>query len=286
MRRALLVAIVAVAIVDIAALTGWRLDHASDDVRFLTLDERELRVVPPDDTSSAVVLRVAVHGDTMPGSSQDEFQPAWIGQDQLSRLGFDCSMWLADPRARDHYRRQLARPAFVAFDVGTDVWRARLDDWSIRAGAQAAPDATQAAGPADARTASAAIGAITTRSSRLVPIEIAADKGALRAKYRARPATLILPVVVGIRFVESTPSHARTEVQGRINELHPRTIVVPARFTAVFAGLSGVSRVSEDGRAPDELPHAPRYDVTLAVGPALRPWVVDARRLGSRNSTP
>ena len=131
-----------------------------------------------------------------------------------------------------------------------------------------------------------AIAAVTERSSRLVPIEIAADKGALRGKYRARPATLILPVVAGIRFVEGTPPLARAEVRGRINELHPPTIVVPARFRAVFAGLSRDAGGASAREAADELPHAPRFDVTLAVGPALRPWVVDARRLGSATSTP
>lgn len=274
----MLVAIVALAIVDLAMLASVRLDRSSDDVVFVTLDERELRLVTPDESATAVALRFEVQEGGGRSRQATDFQPTWIDQQALVSLGFNCDVWPADPRAGSHYRAQLPRPAVVAFDIGTDVWAARLADWSARVRAHAAAEVERAGGGQPAATTEAAIEAGTTRASRLVPIEIAADRAALRGKYRARRSTLLLPVVVDLAFRDGSGEHERAEVVGWIRSLHPAVVPVPARLRSVFRGLS--SSTPPGARAlASALPHAPRYDVTLAIGPALRPWVVDARRL-------
>lgn len=281
MKRGLLLAFVALVAVDLAIFAGVRLDRTSDDVVFVTLDERELRLVHQDDASSAIELRFATQagGRLGMGSTATSLQSSWIGQETLTHLGFNCDIWPADPRAASHYRAQLARGAYVAFDLGTDVWTARLAEWGARVRAHAAEGREAAAGAASpGAEAEADVEAGAFRSSRLVPIDVARDRGALRGKYRDRPATVILPVVVDIAFVDGSATHERAEVRGWIRDVFPRVIPVPARLRSVFTGLPDPTRPSPR-TTTGGLAHPPRYDVTLAFGPALRPWVVDARRI-------
>lgn len=276
MRRGLIVAIVAVVIADLAMLAAVRMDRASDDIVFVTLDERELRLERPEDGSSSLRLRfegVDV-GPHWPTGDQPR-RSGWIGPESLAALGFDLSIPAGDARAAQHYQSALSRPAVVAFDVGTDAWTRRLAEWRERRRAQDATEVdAERHGDIDASIASVEAGA-----SRLVPIDVASDAAALRGKYRQRAATLVLPVVVGLRFDRGERVHSRTEVAGAITEVLPRAIGVPVRFLPVFSDLPQPEVAPTRSDVPGVLPHAPRYDVTLAIGPALRPWVVDVRRL-------
>jgi hypothetical protein len=280
MRRGLLVAIVTLVLADLAMLGSVRNDRTSDDVRTITLDERELRLVmsPAEGAAVELTFEGLHHGVE---ARPDALRQPWITHDHLTQLGFDCSIWPADPRAPHHYASQLPRPAAVAYDLGTDAWSRGVDDWAARLRAHAAAEADDPSRPRrSAEALDADIEAVRRRASRLVPIDIGQDALALRGKYRNRPATIVLPVVVGVSYDAGVGLHARASVLGHLERVFPARIVVPAHLRGVFSGLPRPD-TREVSQAGDALPYAPRYDVTIAIGPALRPWVIDARRLGA-----
>ena len=276
MMRGLMVAIVTVVVADLAMLAGVRVDRSSDDIVFVTLDERELRLERPEDGSSTLRLRFEGVDVGPHWTTGDQLRrTGWIGPETLAALGFDLSIPAGDARAAQHYQSALSRPAVVAFDVGTDAWDRRLAEWRERRRAQD----VIAGGVVRQGEPEASIADVAAGASRLVPIDVASDAAALRGKYRHRAATLVLPVVVALRFDRGERVHSRTEVLGAVTEVLPRAIVVPARFLPVVKALETTTAPPPRADVPGVLAHAPRYDVTIAIGPALRPWIVDLRPL-------
>jgi hypothetical protein len=207
------------------------------------LSEREATVTPR--TSDRAVAEVWL-GWTEPAGAPG----AWMTRDVLAGLGFDVSVDPADPRAGEHYRRQLSRRAFAAFELDGPAWAAVL------AQREAAPPVSAVG----ARGIDAAAEDGLRFASRLVPVAVATDAEPLAERYPDPRTHLIAAAIVRISRFE-TPGRA-PYVGGMLQNIDPRRIQVPSTHAAALPMDARVDMRQS------------RYRLSLMYGARWEPWVV------------
>ena len=107
------------------------------------------------------------------------------------------------------------------------------------------------------------------RVSRLFAVDAGLDPAALREKYPDRSHYAIVPGLVRLasyrRGMDDVPV-------GYVENLSVASVNVPARYRAPFASAY---KDTEEAR-----PGAGNFEVTVAFGRRLEPWVVDVQRSG------
>jgi hypothetical protein len=207
------------------------------------LSEREATMTPR--TSDRAIAEVWI-GWTEPAGRPG----TWIAPDALEALGFDVSVDAADARAAEHYRRQLSRRAFVAFELDGPAWAAVLAE------RQAAPRLSEVV----PRGVDAAAEDGLRFASRLVPVAIARDADTLAERFTDPRRHLI--VAATVRPVRFEPPGGAPYVGGMLQSIDPRRIQVPSAHAASLpAGARGDVGPS-------------RYTVSLMYGARWEPWIV------------
>ncbi len=207
----------------------------------VTLTDNEAACIRQKD-DSGIFLRFAWSNLT-----NDRFAPAWLTPDQIRALGFDTSVDPDDTRAYDHYRRQRARYAYVAFEYDGPAWHRALD--SIQE-----PDRRDTE---------------SRRGSRLIPIDAALDAAGLHSRYQSRQDILILPAVLRVSADSAwtatltrpaRPARLNVFVMQVSNEIH-----VPLPYSQTFRNLPSTTRPEKSDQ--------PLYRVTLRYGRFYEPQI-------------
>jgi len=87
----------------------------------IELTDREL-VYHTGGNGSPVFLRLEYRGAGPRGHAHSIGDAGnWITEAELKDVGFGCSVPVKDPRAYEHYRRQLVRPVIAAFEYRPDL---------------------------------------------------------------------------------------------------------------------------------------------------------------------
>lgn len=230
---------VAVALAVLAARAGNGFEGRGPTI----LGEREARVTPR--TSDRSVAEVWLEWSGPAGQTG-----AWMTREMLAGLGFDLAVDPGDPRAELHYRRQLSRRAFVAFELDGPAWQAVMAEReAVLRGADAPPGLSE-------RPPAETFGVI----SRLVPVDAARDAGVLAQRYPDPRSHLITAAVVRIALF-ALPRQA-PYVGGVLADIDPRRIQVPSEFAALLPASGGFD-------APRT-----RYTLSLVYGARWEPRVV------------
>ena len=212
------------------------------------LSEREVRVAPRTrDRSVAELWLEWTEPGGMPG--------AWITPASLAALGFDVSVEVSDPRADGHYRRQLSRRAFVAFELNGPAWEAAVADRA----------ATAPEPPPEPAGRNRILPDIRSYGSRLVPVAVDVDAAALAQRYSDARTHLITAGVVRIARFER--AGGLPYLGGMLANINPRRIQVPAAHAASLPVRSTVEGLAESG-----------YTVSVMYGSRWEPWVVGIER--------
>ncbi|MBK8337400.1 MAG: DUF4824 family protein [Sterolibacteriaceae bacterium] len=210
--------------------------------------------------------------------------PAWLDQARMAALGFDVpSRSGATGRDGDcdrdgdcaterRYRRQLTRQALLVLEYDGPSWQGAL----VRARTAAARHAAAAAANPgsekfadEAKSAAKQAANESSANSRLFAVDAGTDAAVLRARYPDRSRYLILtgqvrPVVLH--------NKGKPIFGGSISEIAVDRINVPLDLRAELDRI----RDAPGQRAPDS---PPRYDVRLATGQRLEPWIEQVRPL-------
>jgi hypothetical protein len=197
----------------------------------------------------------------------------WLDKAKLSELGFDVSRSPYVAEGARYYAKQLPREVLLVLEFDGAAYRAalqRAEELAKREGERAA------ANPAVAELKGALEGANRTlenernASSRLFVIDAGRDSTALRAKYADRSHYAIVPGIVRLttqrRGSDSVPV-------GYVAGLSVTAVNVPAAYREPFASAY---KDSAEGA-----PRAGKYEVAVAFGKRLEPWIVDVRRNGA-----
>jgi Domain of unknown function (DUF4824) len=270
-RQTLLAGLALLAATNAVVLGGVAYNRSGEAESVLRLSQRELAVpyswgLARDNSGISLRLKWRVAGSPEVGYNR---AAPWLDRAKLRDLGFDLSL----PARGDGYADRLSREVLLVLELDGEATRAALASAEERL-AQA--QSRFAANPAERSLKFAADNAARQLAlerdgeSRLFVIDAGREISALRARYpdRARYA-----IVRGQVRANSMPSRDGSGPVGYVSELSVPEVNVPARERRLFVA----TRARFPARnAKREL----RYEVTLAFGRRLEPWLVDARAAG------
>lgn len=278
MRERLLVAAAGlVVLVNAVVLAGVAWNRAGEPEARLTLTERELRLERDTrrEENSGVSLAF-VTNDLRTALDEPWRHPgdAWLGAGTLAALGFDVRPLPDDDGDQPARRpgRQPERRGYVVLQLGGSAWAA----WEARAAA------TVAAMERDAAAGKATVEQLQLQrdwlarerrsGSRLFPVDAGLDAAALRRAWPDRAAFLILPATFGVSYAfhSSARPSERYQVEGFFRLLTDE-LQVPRRLQGALP--------REPARSADDRKLAPRFEVTVAAGRRLEPWIEALRPL-------
>ncbi|HMV04694.1 MAG TPA: DUF4824 family protein [Accumulibacter sp.] len=293
-RRWLLVGLSLIVLTNAVVLSAAALNRAGEPESSVLLSERELALpyaTASRRSNSGLALhlewRVATDGDTMRNLAYARYerQPDWLDETRMAGLGFDTRKGAATPEARQAFLRQLSRPALIVFELAGPAWQRALQQARENASRHAAAAAANRGNREFAEKAKAARDFVVqeeAENTRLFAIDAGSDAATLRERYPQRDRFLILRGTV--RPAERL-RNGQWALAGQLSAIAIQEIHVPYAQRGVLDALR-----SEPQEKPDR--SVPRYEVQLAVGQRLEPWIErvallpsDARRAGPPRSS-
>ncbi|MDS4013009.1 MAG: DUF4824 family protein [Candidatus Accumulibacter sp.] len=280
-QRWLLTGLGVIVLTNAIVLSGAALNRIGEPESRLLLSERELALPYAGGSrraNSGLALRlewrVALDGDSPHNIAYARYerQPDWLDEKRMSDLGFDTRKGAATAEARQAFLRQLSRPALIVFELAGPAWQRALQQARDNADRHAAAAAANRGNREFAEGAKAARAFVVQEEAehtRLFAIDAGSDAATLRQRYPERNRFLILRGTV--RPAERLRDGQWT-LAGRLSEIAIEEIHVPYTQRAILDELSST---------PQGKPHrpAPRYEVQLAVGQRLEPWIERIARL-------
>jgi hypothetical protein len=249
MRRGLiLTAVVVVLATNAWCLIAARRNRSDSSGGTVELTERELRLVqfPWESTVTSLDLRWDVLSDI----PEDRGRPAWLDATKLSELGYDCTVPVSSPNAKEHYTSLSSALVFLVLEYEGEAWR--------QAGRDRKP------------------------TTRLFVVDAGRDARRLRDRY---PDTTTHVITRGVvrpwyqehRIPDGTPL-ATPRLRGWIESVLPSQIFVPQPSSQVLEEFR-----RRGSPAPEPPDSEPRFAVTVTWGSNYEPWVHRVRRLMVRS---
>ena len=210
------------------------------------LTERELRLVQVPWESTATLLELS--WDVLSDTPRDRGPPAWFDATKLAELGFDCTVPVSSPNAKEHYTSMPLALVFVVLEYEGEAWR-------------------QARRNREPKT-------------RLFVVDAGRDARRLRDQYADTKRYVITRGVVRLSYQErsfpdGTPL-ATPRLQGRIVSVLPSQIFVPQPYSRRLEAFR-----HRGPPAPQPPEEKPRFAVTVSWGSNYEPWVRGVRPLYS-----
>lgn len=265
---------------NIVVLAGVAANRRGEPEATLVLTERELQL--PYRThreNSGLALQLVwrtlpreAEGD---GYSYDSRSPAWLDAGKLQELGFDPEDYVSDQTKAGRYKEPIPREVLIVLEYDGEAHREAIR----RAEAALAADEARWRVKSDDRMLKERFDEAAKRlkreritASRLFAVDAGLDMASLRAQYSDRARFLIIRGQSKLYH----RSAGKGEAGGYLTGLAIEDIHVPLNQRQVFDDLQG-----QDGSRRDEFAE-PRYEVELAWGRRLEPWIVEAAALGGQ----
>jgi hypothetical protein len=190
--------------------------------------------------------------------------PVWLDKAKMAELGFDVDRLAATSEYGRRNKEVQPREALLVLELNDRVYQRQLLDTKecveqARKLLKAAPNSEEL--KRKAKSAEESYKNEQQTNSRLFVIDAGLDAQKLRARYpdRARYA-----IVHGVVRPHTEWEKGVTRIGGNISELHAERINVPLTYRQVFN---------------DSKP----YEVTVAFGKRLEPWIIRASRTAAAN---
>ena len=245
MRRVLILTAAAVVLAANAwtLIAAWR-NRSSPSGGTVELTEREVRLaqVPWESTATLLELR----WDVLSDSPRDRRRPAWLDATKLAELGFDCTVPVGSPNAKEHYTSMPSALVFVVLEYEGEAWRRAPQDREPK--------------------------------TRLFVVDAGRDARHLRDRYADTKRHVITRGVVRLWYqdrsvADGTPL-ATPRLQGWIESVLPTQIFVPQPLSRRLEGFR-----HRGPPKPDSSEEEPRFAVTVSWGSNYEPWVRGVRLL-------
>lgn len=281
---------VLIVLANAVALGGVFLNRSGEPESRATLTERELPLSydslnPRENSGLALRLDWRVDDDDERagfGYSGYGMQPAWLDADRMAALGFAVPPGNAagelPAEARERYVRQLRRQVLVVLEFDGPAWRralARAQAATARHAAAAAANPGSAEFAERAKSAGEQFALEQNGHSRLFAIDAGLDAATLRARYPDRSRHVILRATVRPSVVGN--EQRRYRLGGYLDGIAIDRINVPFALRPPLEALRNVARSAAEERPP-------RYEVRLATGQRLEPWIEQIAPLPARTA--
>jgi hypothetical protein len=260
------------------ALTGVYLNRSGEVDSRMTLSQREFFTPwgwARSEENSGLALRlewrvVDASAEGYYSYGNNGGMPGWLDEAHMAALGFATKLPPNDYASHRRFERSLPRTALLVLEMGGPAWQQVLDAARQNASRHEAARLANADSKEFADKAKGAQEQLRreeTINSRLFAIDAGLDRAALRAKYPDRSRYLILQGTVRPRLV----SHGgKTQVSGYVSAIAVSEINVPHALRPMLEPVLRRNRSRVDGAGPP-------FEVTLAVGQRLEPWLESVR---------
>jgi len=263
-------------IANAVALIGAGYNRSAPPESVLRLTQREVhpsyRSWSKDNSGIAlnVQWRLPTRSRTDPDEPMVGYGPyggsaTWLDQAKLRELGFDVSQSIDGERGRRFYARQLPKAVFIVLELDGTAYQTALRtvrEYAARQEALRAADPGKKEPESRARRGRDLLQQEEETNSRLFVVDAGLDAAALRAKYPDRSRYAI---VHGFVRPNLAWDDQNSTVTGFVSVLNIDEINVPNRFRPLFT----------DGRDQYDAPLPSRYEVTIAFGKRLEPWIAE-----------
>ena len=272
-KKTLIAGLLLIAVVNIVVLGGVAYNRSGEPDSTLRLSERELRMRYPWEgmrDSSGLALRLEWR--TLQPESKDAKQtawqyyafqgaPAWLDATKMKSLGFDTSLVREVEGGRSTAAGKSSREVMLALEFNGVAYQTAL----ARAIKYAENNVTR---PNESATDRATLlKREQGQNSRLFVIDAGLDAAALRTKYPDRSRFAILRGQVHVVWLREGDANV---LAGQVSDVSVAGLNVPLAMKSVF---DGATSGTGDGEK-----FAVRYDVDVAVGKRLEPWITAAVR--------
>lgn len=280
-KRTLITGLTVIVVTNAVALAGVAYNRGGEPASTLKLTERELK--PPhiwagkkENSGLALNLQWRVLGKE--GAKPEPYgwayarrngSPEWMGKAKMTELGFDVSLSTDESRRGSSvYHRQLPRDVLLVLELDGPAYRESLRR------AEALPGRNEIKVNSEAlKSATRTAEDEAHHNSRLFAVDAGLDAAPLRTRYPDRTRYAIVGGQIRPRrFVGAGDQYA-----GQVVGVHVDELSAPLALHGAFEGAG-----AEGDRTQ---PRKVKYDVTVAFGQRLEPWIVSAQRTPQSDGT-
>jgi hypothetical protein len=254
-------------------LSGVVANRSGEPESLIILTERELQMPGKvNEENSGLALQLTWR--TLPGTKDENDHyndriPGWLGADKLTELGFALDDKLSLTGETSYHRRPIPMEVFIVLEYDGEPYREAMHraemalekeqkalavkpgDESLRRNVQWAEERVQRE---------------RTEETRLFAIDAGLDADRLREKYGDRSRYIIITGLVRPLYLST---ENRDDVAGYISRLSVSSIHVPLNLRRTLPSR---------GKSAQSI-GAPRYQVNLAFGKRLEPWIVSVQEI-------
>ncbi len=246
------------------ALAGVAYNRSGEPVARVTLSERELNLPyywgrERENSGLALALgwRIDSGGDDEHYSSSRYLPSHWLDQTRLAALGFPVEEATTSAENRRRLNHSLPQEVFLVLEYNGPAYQAVLARQQAitkqrQALADRNPDNKELA--KEAKDSDERLQREQDEASRLFVIDAGLDAQTLRQRYPDTARNIVLRGTVRARVNKQDDD--QWVVQGLVKEVAVSQINIPLEYRSVF-----------------ERDREPSYQVTLAFGQRLEPWV-------------
>ena len=203
----------------------------------------------------------------------------WLDDAKLLELGFRLDLDPAEPGAAEHYSHVMPRRAFFVIEYDGDAWKRwiRGREEQVQELRRQVEEGT--AEPDALADAEAVLAVDRTMRSRLFPVDVGSDAGALQRRYDDSRRHAVVAGLLRPKVIQRENGFA--VLSGDVLDLVVDRVHVSREFRPhleAFLSEESWDEVQERERRVAESgwpsPTAPRYRATLAVGRRHEPWLI------------
>ncbi len=284
-RRGLWTAIVLLLATNAVVLVGVARNRRGEPEARVLLTERELRIGADwDKENTGLWLELQTGGMAADWRADG---PGWFDRKKLQELGFDCGMDPSDEKAELFYAKALSKRRIAVLEYDGDAWKKWIAGREEEL-LHPKPDDPVTAETMEQRRQELEIERVG--HSRLFVIDVGNDLSELRRRYPDRAHHILADALVRLNLQRSWDEQTKTVkeayLEGYVSEVLVSSIHVPLEKRPVLDAIrreqqqpAGVTFRASYGMY-GVLSTPPRYEVTLAYGRRLEPWIEEIRRIG------
>ena len=282
-RRGLWAAIALLVLSNAVVLVGVARNRRGEPEARVMLTERELRIGADwqqENTGLWLELETGGIGWRADG-------PGWFDRRKLQELGFDCGVDPSDKKAELLYAKALPKRRIAVLEYDGDAWKKWIAGREEEL-LHPKPDVPVTAETMEARRKE--LESERVGHSRLFVIDVGNDESELRRRYPDRAHHILADALVRLNLQRSWDEKTKTlkeaYLEGYVSEILVSSIHVPLEKRPVLDAIrrqrekpAGVTFQTWYGMY-GALTAPPRYEVTLAYGRRLEPWIEEIRKIG------
>ncbi|HEU5182543.1 MAG TPA: DUF4824 family protein, partial [Candidatus Polarisedimenticolia bacterium] len=249
----------------------------------VTLTERELRIGADWEKENTGLWLALETG----GAGWQADGPGWFDRRKLQEIGFDCGIDPSDQKAELFYAKALPKRRIAVLEYDGDAWKKWIAGREEEL-LHPKPDVPVTAETMEERRKE--LESERVGHSRLFVIDVGNDASELRRRYPDRAHHILADALVRLNLQrswdEQTKSLTEAHLEGYVSEILVSSIHVPLAKRPVLDAIRREQEKQAEAKLWASygmygvLKAPPRYEVTLAYGRRLEPWIEEIRKIG------